>query len=253
MDQGRVEITQMYTTWLAEKFASDLLAFELPYLFSDHDHATRVLEGPVGEKLLSKIREGSNNKFRALSYTYSGGFRCTIVNEQIKNLEDLVGQTVRCNGNPVAKAVWRSMVESEPYICEIEETRDRFQENHFVAADTVFSRVYPLQLNDYTQTVVDTKHTLFLTTMLVSEKFWSMISDETRAIIKQAAIEAGRAERAETILDGQEAREQLEKEGVKVVDLTEEDRQRLVEKSSKVYDEFRDFFENGLVDQIKHS
>lgn len=252
MDQGRIEMSQMYSTWMAEKYAPELLAFEMPFIFKDHDHATRVLEGDVGEKLLGKIQERSNGKVRGLSYTYSGGFRCAIVNEKISTLAELVGKSVRSNRNPVAQAIWSSLG-AKPHVCEIEDVVEKFQQDEIDAADTVYSRVYPLGQDKYTKTVIDSKHTLFLTTMLVSEQFWNSISEDVKFVIKQAAIEAGRSERRETIEDGQAARQQLVQDGAVIVDLSSEDDQLFRSKTQAVYEQFADFFEPGLLDKIKQS
>ena len=252
MDQGRIEMSQMYSTWMAEKYAPELLAFEMPFIFKDHDHATRVLEGDVGEKLLGKIQERSNGKVRGLSYTYSGGFRCAIVNEKISTLAELVGKSVRSNRNPVAQAIWSSLG-AKPHVCEIEDVVEKFQQDKIDAADTVYSRVYPLGQDKYTKTVIDSKHTLFLTTMLVSEQFWNSISEDVKSVIKQAAIEAGRSERRETIEDGQAARQQLVQDGAVIVDLSSEDDQLFRSKTQAVYEQFADFFEPGLLDKIKQS
>jgi TRAP-type C4-dicarboxylate transport system substrate-binding protein len=87
MEQGKIEMSQMYTTWLAEDIEHDMLALEMPFIFEDHDHATRVLEGEVGEGLLEKITEKSN--VRGMAFTYSGGFRNIIVNKPVTGLDDL--------------------------------------------------------------------------------------------------------------------------------------------------------------------
>jgi TRAP-type C4-dicarboxylate transport system substrate-binding protein len=87
MEQGKIEMSQMYTTWLAEDIEHDMLALEMPFIFEDHDHATRVLEGPVGEGLLEKITEKSN--VRGMAFTYSGGFRNIIVDKPVTGLDDL--------------------------------------------------------------------------------------------------------------------------------------------------------------------
>jgi TRAP-type C4-dicarboxylate transport system substrate-binding protein len=87
MEQGKIEMSQMYTTWLAEDIEHDMLALEMPFIFEDHDHATRVLEGPVGEGLLEKITEKSN--VRGMAFTYSGGFRNIIVDKPVTGLNDL--------------------------------------------------------------------------------------------------------------------------------------------------------------------
>ena len=87
MEQGKIEMSQMYTTWLAEGIEHDMLALEMPFIFEDHDHAARVLEGPVGEGLLEKITEKSN--VRGMAFTYSGGFRNIIVDKPVTGLDDL--------------------------------------------------------------------------------------------------------------------------------------------------------------------
>jgi TRAP-type C4-dicarboxylate transport system substrate-binding protein len=87
MEQGKIEMSQMYTTWLAEDIEHDMLALEMPFIFEDHDHATRVLEGEVGEGLLEKITEKSN--VRGMAFTYSGGFRNIITDKPVTSLKDL--------------------------------------------------------------------------------------------------------------------------------------------------------------------
>jgi TRAP-type C4-dicarboxylate transport system substrate-binding protein len=87
IDQGKIEMSQMYTTWLAAKYDQDMLALEMPFIFKDHDHATRVLEGEVGEFLLDKITAKSN--VRGMAFTYSGGFRNVLSSKKIESLKDL--------------------------------------------------------------------------------------------------------------------------------------------------------------------
>jgi TRAP-type C4-dicarboxylate transport system substrate-binding protein len=250
MDQGRIEMSQMYTTWLAETYAPDLLAFEMPFIFRDHDHATRVLEGEVGESLLDTIKQ--NSKLRGLSYTYSGGFRMASVNKKVSTLKELSGLTMRSNRNPVAQAIWKNM-DTVPFVCEIEDAKSKFEQKTIDAADLVYSRVYPLGIDEHTQTVIDSKHTLFLTTMLISDTFWNQLSDEVRSIIKNAAIEAGRKERAETIRDGEEAKQKLISEGVNIVEPTAEEMADFHARMAVVYDQFTDTFAPGLIEQIKKS
>ena len=109
-----MEMSQMYTTWLAEKYVKDMLAFDLPYIFKDHAHASRVLEGEVGEGLLKAVSNVAN--VRGLSYTYSGGFRQMISNKEVSKLSDLAGTTQRSNRNPVAQATMKALG-INPYVC----------------------------------------------------------------------------------------------------------------------------------------
>jgi C4-dicarboxylate-binding protein DctP len=249
MEAGKIEMSQMYTTWLAEHYEHDFLAFEMPYIFGDHDHASRVLEGEVGETLLAKLTDNSN--VRGLAYTYSGGFRCLGVNKTVSALADLTGEKLRSNRNPVGQAVIRTMSGVEPFVCETEEAREHVARGDCNGNDTVYSRIYPLNQNDVIQSVVDSKHSLFLTTMIIGDRFWDSLSDEVKAVIKKAAIQAGRNERTTTIEDGLQARDRLLNEGKSVYEPTAEETADMKARMQVVYSEFESTFSNNLIERIR--
>jgi TRAP-type C4-dicarboxylate transport system substrate-binding protein len=245
MEAGKIEMSQMYTTWLAEKYEQDFLVFDLPFLFKDHDHATRVLEGEVGDKLTDK------SNVRGLSFTYSGGFRQMIANKKVSTLEELAGTAVRSNRNPVAQATI-SALGMKPVVAEVEDLRQVVVDGEAEGGETNYPRMYPLRQNEVTKSVIDTGHSLFLTSMIIGDKFWATMSPEVQAVIKQAAILAGREERAETIRDGARAEQRLvAEEGANIVKWTQEQREAGKAALSGVYDQFRDSFTPGLIEAIE--
>jgi TRAP-type C4-dicarboxylate transport system substrate-binding protein len=248
MESGKIEMSQMYTTWLAEKYEQDFLVFDLPFLFKDHDHATRVLEGDIGETLLAKLTDKSN--VRGLSFTYSGGFRQMISNKRVSTLEELAGTPVRSNRNPVAQATI-SALGMKPVVAEVEDLRQVVVDGAAEGGETNYPRVYPLRQNEVTKTVIDTGHSLFLTSMIIGDRFWDSLSPAVQDVIKQAAVLAGREERAETIRDGDRAEQRLiAEEGANIVKWTQEQREAAKIALSSVYDQFSDTFTPGLVDSV---
>jgi len=249
MESGKIEMSQMYTTWLAEKYEQDFLVFDLPFLFKDHDHATRVLEGNIGETLLAKLTDKSN--VRGLSFTYSGGFRQMISNKRVSTLEELAGTPVRSNRNPVAQATI-SALGMKPVVAEVEDLRQVVVDGAAQGGETNYPRVYPLRQNEVTKTVIDTGHSLFLTSMIIGDRFWDSLSPAVQDVIKQAAVLAGREERAETIRDGARAEQRLvAEEGANIVKWTQEQREAAKIALSSVYDQFSDTFTPGLVDSVR--
>lgn len=249
MESGKIEMSQMYTTWLAEKYEQDFLVFDLPFLFKDHDHATRVLEGNIGETLLAKLTDKSN--VRGLSFTYSGGFRQMISNKRVSTLEELAGTPVRSNRNPVAQATI-SALGMKPVVAEVEDLRQVVVDGEAEGGETNYPRVYPLRQNEVTKTVIDTGHSLFLTSMIIGDRFWDSLSPAVQDVIKQAAVLAGREERSETIRDGARAEQRLvEEEGANIVKWTQEQREAAKIALSGVYDQFSDTFTPGLVDSVR--
>jgi TRAP-type C4-dicarboxylate transport system substrate-binding protein len=157
---------------------------------------------------------------------------------------------IRTNRNPVAQETMR-VLGADIFVCETEDTRAHIIEGDCEGGETVYSRIYPLGQNEVSKSVVDSKHSLFLTTMIMREDFWNTLSPEVRAVIKDAAIKAGRREREVTIQDGEDAKQQLIADGVNIVDLTEEETAEWKEKAQVVYEKFEPTFSPGLIDKIK--
>lgn len=157
---------------------------------------------------------------------------------------------IRTNRNPVAQETFK-VLGIEPFICETEDQREHILKGDCEGGETVYSRIYPLAQNDVAKSVLDTKHSLFLTTMIMRDDFWKTLSPEVKAVIKDAAIKAGRREREVTIQDGEAAKQQLIADGIDVHELSAEEEQQWKEKTKAVYEKFEPTFTPGLIDRIK--
>jgi TRAP-type C4-dicarboxylate transport system substrate-binding protein len=160
---------------------------------------------------------------------------------------------LRTNRNPIAQETFKVLGGVDVFVCETEDTRAHIIEGDCEGGETVYSRIYPLGQNEVSKSVVDSKHSLFLTTMIMREDFWKTLSPEVRAVIKDAAIKAGRREREVTIQDGEDAKQQLIADGVNIVELSKEETAEWKEKTQTVYDKFEPTFTPGLVDRIKNA
>lgn len=159
---------------------------------------------------------------------------------------------IRTNRNPVAQETMK-VLGADIFVCETEDTRAHIIEGDCEGGETVYSRIYPLGQNEVSKTVVDSKHSLFLTTMIMRDDFWATLSPEVRAVIKDAAIRAGRREREVTIQEGEDAKQQLIADGIDIVDLTPAETAEWKEKAQVVYDKFEPTFTPGLIDKIKQA
>ena len=157
---------------------------------------------------------------------------------------------IRTNRNPVAQETFK-VLGTDVFVCETEDTRAHIMAGDCEGGETVYSRIYPLGQNDVSKTVIDSKHSLFLTTMIMRDDFWKTLSPEVQAVIKDAAIKAGRKEREVTIQDGEDAKQKLLADGVNVIDLTEEEKAEWKSKAQAVYEKFEPTFTPGLIDKIK--
>ena len=99
LKEGKVQCSQLFSDHIGDYDATDFYALSMPYLFKDHDHASRVFEGEVGKDLFEHLYQ--KTKVRGLSFTYSGGYRCTASNTPIRSIEDFAGKTYSRWRNPV--------------------------------------------------------------------------------------------------------------------------------------------------------
>jgi TRAP-type C4-dicarboxylate transport system substrate-binding protein len=87
--------------------------------------------------------------------------------------------------------------------------------------------------------------------MIIGDRFWDSLSAEVKAVIKKAAIQAGRNERQTTIVDGEQARDRLISEGKSVYEPTAEETADMKDRMQVVYDEFESTFGDNLIERIK--
>jgi TRAP-type C4-dicarboxylate transport system substrate-binding protein len=160
---------------------------------------------------------------------------------------------IRTNRNPVAQETFRALGGVEPHVCEVEDLKAEMAAGNCEAGESVFSRIYPLQQNEVTESVIDSQHSLFLTTMIIGDAFWKQLSPEVQAVIKDAAIKAGRKERQATIDDGEAAKTRLIAEGVNIHKITPEEKSEWKQKTQVVYEKFEPTFTPGLIEQIKNA
>jgi TRAP-type C4-dicarboxylate transport system substrate-binding protein len=248
VDTGAIEMSHIYTTWLAD-YNKDLHALDLPFLFQDHAHADRVLEGEIGTELLAGVSKNANIK--AMSFTYSGGYRVVPANFEADTVEAWQGKKVRTSRSPVAVDTFK-LLGAEPFEgIALEEMNAAADAGVIEAGESTYVRVFPLDQHKSFEVVNDTAHSLFLTSIIVNQDFFGQFSAEVQEALSTAAFNAARAERRESVANIPEILDLCEKEGVKVVKMTAEEECKFKAITSQVYDMYADYFTPGLVQKIQ--
>jgi TRAP-type C4-dicarboxylate transport system substrate-binding protein len=244
LKEGRVQVSQIYSDEVGQFDATDFYALSMPYLFKSHDHAARVFEGDIGKKLFDHLYERTG--VRGLAYTYSGGYRCTASTTPIRNVEDFSGKTFKRGTNPILasmidliKAKKVSNVLSDVDAEVIQTTYPRYH------ADSTKEQKY----------VADTKHSMYLTTILLNDDLMSSLSTEDQAHFYEAALRASRTERAQSVADGEKIKNSKEKQkelGIQeLVTWSEDEIAKLQTLWSPLYGKYENFFSFDILDKIK--
>ncbi len=248
MESGAIEMSQMYTTWLGERYSKDMRVLDLPFLFRDHDHAAAVLDGEIGERLLEGL---SKTGVKGLAFTYSGGFRMIPAVKAINSMADFEGLRLRSNRSPVAVDTFKA-VGADPVVMELEDISGAVQSGDIVGGESTYPRFYGLKQNEVCDVINDTGHSLFLTSIITSQKFWDSLEPGLQAIIRMAASNAARSERVESVEDIALVQQRCSEEGIEVVKLPAGEVEKFKAATTKVYAKYEREF-GGLVARIQQT
>lgn len=247
LDSGKIEMSQTYTITLG-KINKDFFALDLPFLFKDHDHASRVFEGDVGAGLLDSLQE--TKKIKGLAFTYSGGFRIIPGNEPVARIEDLRGIKVRTSHSPVAIETFRTLG-ADVVPMELEELSENLGSANVAIGESTYPRVYALGHDKVSKVINHTEHSLFLTSILIGTDFWNTLSAELQAVVAESAKVAARYERVISIDDVAKTQARAEADGIEVIKMSKEEQARFAAETKVVYEKFADYFTPGLVRSIQ--
>lgn len=245
LQEGKIQMTQTYTTDLGF-YAKNLWALDLPYLFRDHDHATKVLDGAIGKELMADL---SASGMTGLAFTYSGGFRILPATQKaVRSPKELQGLRIRVSRSPVAEKMF-TRLGAHPLPTSLEDGVKGMISGYIDAGESTYPRYLALGTHKAAKWLNDTGHSLFLTGIVVHKKTFDSLSEAHRKVIETAALRAAGLERKQSIADGLEAKKKAAQYGVKVVELTKQERKAFQKATSAVYAEFPEY--GALVERIR--
>jgi len=249
MESGDVQMSQMFTTTLGKSHNKDMWALDMPFLFRDHDHAKRVFDGKLGQDMLKGLAKDSNVK--GLAFTYSGGFRMLPSDRDVFSIEDLKGMRVRTHEQSPISAETFKAVGATPVPLTLEEINEGVAKDLIDSGESTYPRYYSLKQNEALPTINDTKHSLFLTSILIGKDFWDSMDSESQELIQTAAVRAAETEREESIADIARVEDQCKEDGINIVHMSDFERDRFKEATGYMYSKFEDLFTPGLLQAIK--
>ncbi|NSW92678.1 MAG: DctP family TRAP transporter solute-binding subunit [Firmicutes bacterium] len=221
------------------RFVPAAMLWDLPYLFRDLDHAHKVLDGSVGQKIANMYLEKG---IRLLAYN-DGGFRYFTNNKRpINTPDDMKGLKIRVMESEVmidtinafgATAV--PMAFGEVYTALQQGTVDG-QENPLDLIDS--QKFYEVQ--DYLSL---SEHFYYPRQYIISENFYNALSSELQGVVADAAKEACRVQREELAKYSANMLGKLKEAGMQVNEVEKEPFMQIAKE--KVYKKFYGKIGNG--------
>jgi len=226
-----------------EGFVSQMQVFGIPYLFRDAEHLWKVLNGPIGKKLLLA---GESKRLRGLCY-YDAGARSFYAKKEINQPSDLAGMKIRVQNSIMSMKMVQAMGGSPTPIPwgELYTSLDQGvvdgAENNSPSFRT--SRHY--EVCKYYS--LD-EHTCLPDILVISTRVWRGLSSEQQRILQEAVDESVAYQRKIWAEAEEQDLKTVQAEGVKII---RPDKGPFRESVRPVWEEFKGTEIGELIQQIQ--
>ena len=225
-------------------FIGSYMAIDLPFVFPNRESAHAVLDGSVGEKLLTQL---DKLKIKGLGFP-EVGFRHMINNvKPIKTPEDTKGIKFRVMQTPIYIGMFQSLG-SNAVPMPFGELFTALHQKVIDGAELPLPIVYGNKFNEVTKYLSLTGHTYTCMVLMCSEKRWNDFSANEKEIFKKAARETVINERNFAKDTNDSNLEKLKAAGMIVNDVT--NKKAFQEVVKPMYKKFEDEIGKDILDSF---
>ncbi|MDW3212008.1 MAG: TRAP transporter substrate-binding protein [Reichenbachiella sp.] len=228
---GSLDMTKV-SAGSMENFVPEFKVLTLPYLFSDSTHTWNVLQGEIGENLLSK---GDQYRLRGLCF-YDAGSRSFYSKEApINSPKNLEGLKVRVMNSQSAFNMVNALGGS-PTPVSFGELYTALQQGVVDAAENNAPSFYTSRHYEICKHYSIDQHTTVPDVLIVSTYLWDKLNEQERKWLQQAADQSVEYQKQVWASSVQESLAAVQKAGVKIY---HPEKGPFQEKVAKLYDEFK--------------
>jgi TRAP-type transport system periplasmic protein len=210
----------------------ELGVFDLPFLFGNEKEVDAVLDGPAGQYFNKKLEEAGVVN---LAYWENGFRNLTNSKRAVNKVEDFDGVKVRVMQNNIFLDTFKTlgtnavpMAFGEVFTALETKTIDG-QENPFVTINT--SKFFEVQ-----KYLSITRHAYTPFLVLYSKKMFDTLSPQEQALMREAAIEGQKVQRATIRAQDGKALADLKAKGMQVNEISPAEQKRMFERVKPVYE-----------------
>ncbi|MFY8179343.1 MAG: TRAP transporter substrate-binding protein [Limnohabitans sp.] len=194
-------------------FVPEVKIVDIPFLFRDYDHARKVMDGPIGQDILTKF---PSKGLIALSWTENGFRHMTNNKRAINKPEDASGLKMRTMENKVHMDGYRAFG-IQPTPMAFPEVFGALQQGTVDGQENPIPVILASKFSQVQKHLSLTGHVYSPALIITSPRFMNKLSEADKKVFYEAAKHATVAQRKKVNDDENSGIAQLEKEGMSVV------------------------------------
>lgn len=232
-----------HTSGFVETVDSPFMAVDLPFLFSSAEKAQKMLDGPVGARLLSGL---SSKGIYGLSYGWWGWRVVDAINRPVPEPKDMHGLKIRVQAGAIFAATFRTL-KAIPVGTDITEVYLALSDGTVGAVEVPIISVLANKFEEVVKYVTETNHDYNVGVMMASERSLDRLDKKYQEVIRQAALEMTPDWRQAIGQASAQGAKTLTAKGVKLIKADQAAYRKAVE---PVYQQYRKIIGSDLMDAV---
>ncbi|BBH33207.1 MULTISPECIES: TRAP transporter substrate-binding protein [Pseudomonas] len=238
---GTLDITVLNSGILAAQ-APDYAMLDFPFLFNNVEEAHAVIDGPVGQKLAAQL---DSKGLVGLGYWDLGFRNLTNSKHPVTRLEDMQGLKIRVIQSPIYLETF-SALGANPVPMAFPEVYTGLEQHTIDGQENPFTVIEGNKFYEVQKYLSVTGHIFNPQSLIISQKTWSRLNDDEKAMIRAAAAEAQTFQREVTAASMDKAKATLAA-AMTVNEISPAEKDRLRERVKPVVDKFAASLDGDLV------
>lgn len=242
---GTVEMNVMNASLLAGN-VKEMTIFDLPFLFASTKEADAIADGPIGRRLLDKLRDRG---LVGLAYWDLGFREMHTVKKPVAKADDLKGLKMRVIPTPIYVDLVNALGATAVPM-PFTETYTALEQGAIDGMTNPLLNILDGKYNEVSKHLTLTNHMYTPQAVIVSKKFWDKLSPDEQKILQDAATETAVYQRKVAREEADKVLAELKKRGMVVHELPPEELAKLRERARPVIDKYTREIGEPLVKEV---
>lgn len=221
-------------------------AIDLPFLFRNPEHAYKVLDGPIGDKLFANLEKQG---WKGLAWAERGFRNLTNSKKAVNSPDDIKGLKIRVMQNPVYVDSFKALGANAVPMAWTE-ALTALQQGTIDGQENPLNVIVSFKLNESQKHMAITRHAYAPAPLIMSMLTWKKLNPDQQKAVLKAAQEAAVYERAFNNASEKLWVKELEGKGMKV---TTPDLKPFLDAVKPIYDTYTPKFGKDFIAAIQNT
>lgn len=229
---GGIDFTRVSLATLTD-YSEEAVVLMMPYLYRDSDHMWRVLDGGIGDEVMTSF-EGSG--IVPLSW-YDAGVRSFYTAQRVDSLAGMKGLSIRVQPSALMEDTIRALG-ADPVPVEFENVYSALQTGEVDGAENNWSSYEAMDHYNVAPYYMEDEHTRIPELQIMSESTREKLPEEYLAVIDECAKDSAEYERRLWQEQEDAAKEKVLSSGCSEIKISSSEKEKFKEAVEPLYEQY---------------